>query len=73
MLQVANSSKKENQTYDRRKKQGVGASSDIWSLGCLLYEVLTGDYLYHDKDWMRFFHKICADDNVSPVTLASCV
>lgn len=29
-------------TYDRRQRKGAGAASDVWSLGCLLFELVTG-------------------------------
>lgn len=46
MLTLAIKKKRETDTYDRRRKVGSNRSSDIWSLGCLLYEILTGDFLF---------------------------
>ena len=30
----------------------------MWSLGCLLYELVTGRYLYADDDWIRMFVRV---------------
>ncbi len=48
--------------YNRQCKYNVGSSCDVWSLGCLLYELYVGEFLFYDKDWSVFFEKITSED-----------
>ena len=61
MLTVANASSKERNTYDRRKKVGANKATDVWAVGCLIYELLTGEFLFYDDDWIRFFIRVTSD------------
>jgi serine/threonine protein kinase len=58
MLTLALHLKKEADNYDRRKKIGTTRASDIWSMGCLFYEMLTGEFLYHRADWVNFYVQV---------------
>ncbi len=49
MLLLTIAVRDEHDKYDRRKKVGTIRASDIWSLGCLLYEVLTEGFLFYHE------------------------
>ena len=34
----------------------------MWSVGCLLFELLTGSFLFHDDDWARFYLCVTGDE-----------
>ncbi len=50
---------------DRRKKNGASSPTDVWALGCLFYELLTGEYMFYDDDWVRFYLRVTASGQVS--------
>ncbi|KAF2073302.1 hypothetical protein CYY_005379 [Polysphondylium violaceum] len=68
MLTVAYASQKTRENFDRRKKVGSNTASDVWSLGCLFFELLTGDFLFYDDDWVKFFIRVTQADNNQLIT-----
>lgn len=42
-----------------------GRASDIWSLGCLLVQLITGDYLFAGKPWPELYVLLCLQESCS--------
>jgi len=58
MLEFERISKKEASHFDRRKRLGTNEAADIWSLGCLIFELLTTRFLFQDDDYGTFYCRV---------------
>jgi hypothetical protein len=63
MLSIASRIRKDGPNFDRRKMVGSTSASDIWSLGCLFFQLVTGEYLFDndETDWLQFYYRVTGD------------
>lgn len=61
MLKLAIDTRKDTDKYDRRKRVGTNSLSDVWSLGCLFFELLTGDILFQTEEYFEFHVRLVSD------------
>lgn len=68
MMRIATLYKRKE--IDRRRiKVGANSASDIWSLGCLFYELLTGDWLFNFGEGgdAQLFSVVTSEDDSLPI------
>jgi len=61
MLRVAALAKDNPDKFAGRGAVSIGLASDIWSVGCLLYELMTCTWLFEYEDWSQFFVTLVSD------------
>lgn len=49
--------------FDRRQtEKGAGFPCDVWSLGCLLFEMITGEVLQFETVFMKFYYRVTGNN-----------
>ena len=62
VVNIVERNKSDGEKFDRRINQAPTFASDSWQLGCLLFELIVGDYLFNGTDWGKFYLTVTSED-----------
>jgi serine/threonine protein kinase len=67
LLSMATKMRKDGVGFDRRRSVNSTFATDIWSLGCLFYELMTGQYLFRNVDgnWVDFYYRVTGENGMT--------
>jgi serine/threonine protein kinase len=46
-------------------------ATDVWGIGCLLYELCTGGFLFQDDNWARFYFTVTGENKANGIQSSS--
>lgn len=69
--QQSTSGRPEEEPLSAKLARGTGASCDTWGLACLLFELVTGQFLLDSEDWARFYLTVTGDESLMPPAAAA--
>ena len=78
MVAVVDLTRVDGARFDRLRGGPTGEHSkpdersDCWGLGCLLFEIVVGDFLFDTAEWARFF-MLLSDEKMGPLPEEDCV
>merc|ERR1711871_1205512 len=64
MLSLSESSLKLKVSSDQSIRMEVSDACDVWSMGCLLAELLSGEYLFAERTWPDLYVSLCLSTEI---------
>ena len=64
MLSLSESSLKLKIHSDQRSHLEVSSACDVWSMGCLLVELLCGEFLFAERTWPDLYVSLCLSTEI---------
>jgi len=62
MLLLSKKFKRDAAEFDRRRDSRIDHSSDVWSLGCLFFELITGCFLFEQEIHLPIFYAVTSSN-----------